>query len=375
MRIAFISTSKIPSRTANSIQVMKVCNAFCELGHKVKLWVPGSKPKLNLNDLQSLYGIDHEFPIQWLRSPRILRRYDFAIRAVLSGRFWKADLFYTWPLQAAALASKMNLPTLLEMHDRPRGRVGPSLFQWYINGPGAVRLLPITDALRHWLMESYEMDLVESFAIISPMGVDLKRYENLPDAADARHHLGLAKGFTAGYTGHLYPGRGLDLLFQLTLKNPDVRFLWVGGEEEAIHYWRQRVEAEGVSNLHIQGFVTNEELPLYQAACDVLMMPYESRVSVSSGGDTASFASPMKAFEYLAAGRIILASDLPVLLEVLNSSNSVILPLDDVEAWDNALKDLLQQPMRRVSLAESAKKDAYHYDWVERAERSIQGLS
>jgi glycosyltransferase involved in cell wall biosynthesis len=353
---------------------MKVCNAFCELGHQVSLLVPGPKPQPSWNDLKSLYGIHHEFPIRWLKSHKLLRRYDFAIKAVSAGRNLKADLFYTWPLQAAALASKMNLPTLLEMHDRPRGRVGPYLFQWYLSGRGAVRLLPITNALRNWLKEFCGKDLDEPFAIIAPMGVDIKRYENLPNASDARQQLGLAEGFTAGYTGHLYPGRGLDLLLQLAIKNPDVRFLWVGGEKEAIEYWRQRVEVERVQNLNIRGFVKNEELPLYQAACDVLMMPYESRVSVSSGGDTAHFASPMKAFEYLAAGRIILSSDLSVLLEVLNSSNSVILPMDDVEAWDHALKDILQQPGRWSSLAEAAKKDAYNFDWLVRAERSIQGL-
>ena len=374
MRIAFISTSRIPARTANSIQVMKVCSTFHDLGHEVRLWVPGSKPRSNWEELQSLYGIRNEFPVRWLKSLRILRKYDFALRAVMAAILWGADLFYIWPLQAAALASKLNYPTILEMHDRPRGRVGPSLFRWYLQGKGAVRLLPITDALRNWLSTFYKVDLEKPFAIISPMGVDLERYTDLPAPTESRRRLGLPEVFTAGYTGHLYPGRGLTLLYQLAKDNPDKQFLWVGGEEESIRYWRNRKDAEGVRNLLVQGFVANEKLPLFQAACDVLLMPYESRVSVSSGGDTSAFASPMKVFEYLATGRVLFSSDLPVLREILNSSNSVILPVDDLEAWNNALLEVHQLPSKRHSLAERAKKDAYKYSWKERAKRSIQDL-
>lgn len=374
MRIAFISASKIPSRTANSIQVMKVCNAFCALNHQVTLWVPGFNPGVNWDDLKSLYGIDYDFPIHWLRSSDVFRKYDFSLRAVFAARFWGADLLYVWPLQAAALASRLKLPTLLEAHDRPRGRLGPSLMRWYLTGAGAVRLLPITVALRQWLAEFYRVELAEPFALVSPMGVDLKQYDNLPDPIEARKQLELPEGFTAGYTGHLYPGRGLELLYQVALRKPGIKFLWVGGEKSAVDLWRERVERDGIGNLHIHGFVPNEELPLFQAACDVLMMPYESKVSVSSGADTAAFASPMKVFEYMAVGRPILSSDLPVLLEVLNSTNSVILPMDQVEAWCDTLQEMMVDPARRKSLAGHARADVYQYSWIERAKRSIQDL-
>ena len=82
----------------------------------------------------------------------------------------------------------------------------------------------------------------------------------------------------------------------------------------------RRLEQGGIKNVHLTGFVPNEELPLYQAACDILLMPYEEAIAGSSGGDTARFASPMKAFEYMAAGRPILSSDLPVFREVLDEA-------------------------------------------------------
>lgn len=51
MRIACIATSRVPSRTANSIQVMKVCQAFVELGHEVRLWLPGKAAGVAWPDL------------------------------------------------------------------------------------------------------------------------------------------------------------------------------------------------------------------------------------------------------------------------------------------------------------------------------------
>ena len=43
MKILYISNSVIPSRKANSIHVMKMCQAFADNGHKVILLAPNKK--------------------------------------------------------------------------------------------------------------------------------------------------------------------------------------------------------------------------------------------------------------------------------------------------------------------------------------------
>ncbi len=374
MRIALISASRVPSRTANSIELMKVCQAFIDLGHEIHLWLPGPEPKMAWAELKEVYGIRDSFPISWLTSFEVFRRYDFSLRAVLKARAWDPSLFYVWPLQAAAIASSLGLPTAVEVHDRPQGRLGPILFRRFLEGRGATRVLPITEAMREWLSDAYQVDLSPPFALVAPMGMDLAQYHNLPDPENAREKLGLAQGFTAGYAGHLYAGRGIDMLLDLAWRNQDVHFLWAGGEPEAVEFWRSRLQQAGLQNVHLFGFVPNEQLPLVQAACDVLLMPYERQISVSSGGDTAQFASPMKQFEYLASGRAILASDLPVFREVLNEGNAVLLPPNDVAAWDQALNQLIADDSRRNSLAERACKDAAQYDWRDRARRLLDGL-
>jgi glycosyltransferase involved in cell wall biosynthesis len=354
---------------------MKVCNAFRLLGHEVKLYVPGTVPNVGWESLQSHYGITAEFSIEWLRSRRLLRRYEFALSATRSGRRWEADYFYIWTLQAAAIASSFGYPTILEMHDRPPSRTGQLLFKRFMRGRGARRVLPITQALSNWLADEYEVDLSAPFGKIAPMGVDLDRYSKLPKPDEARDELGLLAGVTAGYSGHLYPGRGAELLFELAQRNQEINFLWVGGEADAVEKWRRKKSDQGIENLQIIGFVENEQIPLYQAACDVLLMPYQRKISISSGGDTARFASPMKVFEYLASGKAIISSDLPVISEILNQSNAILLPAEDVGAWESTLRDLVFDVDRRQSLGSQAKEDAQRYSWTERARMSLEGLS
>jgi glycosyltransferase involved in cell wall biosynthesis len=115
-------------------------------------------------------------------------------------------------------------------------------------------------------------------------------------------------------------------------------------------------------------------LPLYQAACDALLMPYQRRVAASSGGDIARYLSPMKVFEYMAAGRPILSSDLPVLKEILSPQNALLLPAQDTPAWAAALQTLQTDPDRGRLLAEQARQDVQRYTWKRRAEIILEGL-
>jgi len=104
------------------------------------------------------------------------------------------------------------------------------------------------------------------------------------------------------------------------------------------------------------------------------MMPYQPRVAASSGGDIGRYLSPMKMFEYMASGRAILSSDLPVLREVLTSQNALLLPPEDVVVWVTALQELRQNPHLRNGLAEQARRDVVRFTWESRAKRVLEGI-
>jgi glycosyltransferase involved in cell wall biosynthesis len=371
MKIACISASQVPSDSANSIQVMKVCQAFAQLGHATHLLVPaGSATPVSDQEFLDHYGLHTAFPVEHL--PARNRR-TFPWTAVNRARALHTDLVYAWPVPAATLGLLAGLPVMLEMHDIPRGLFGPLWYRFFLALPGKKRLLPITAALHHALEGRYGPPR-RGDALIAPDGVDLERYEALPDAETARRRLGLPAGLTVGCTGHLYPGRGADLFLDLAAAFPQVNFLWVGGRPADVDEWRQRASAARLDHVAFAGFVPNARLPLYQAAAEVLLMPYGRAVTTSSGGNTAKICSPMKMFEYMASGRAILTSDLSVLHEALDETCAVFCPPEDMQAWRNALSSLLADRERRKTLAQNARNRATQYAWVERARRTLRGF-
>lgn len=78
MKIACISPSRVPSRTANSMQAMKVTHALTQLGNDVRLWLPGER-STPWSDLYNLYGLENEFGMTWLKSRQFFAAMIFPI--------------------------------------------------------------------------------------------------------------------------------------------------------------------------------------------------------------------------------------------------------------------------------------------------------
>jgi glycosyltransferase involved in cell wall biosynthesis len=367
MNIVAIAGSTIPSDTANSLQVMKACQALVQIGHELTLLVPGS---LNTPvDLQKHYGLQEDFPIEWLSSSS---RRMFTWDSVRRARALNADLVYTWFPQSAVFGLLSKLPVIFEIHIQPTGFFGPLWHRAFADLRGRKRLVSITRALVNILERDFHMHFSSDEVVISPNGVDLERFASLPDPVTARRQIGFREAQTVMCTGHLYGGRGADLFLSLAKFFPQAHFVWVGGRPEDVKTWKQKAESENVT---FTGFIPNQDLPLYQAAADILLMPYSRSIMGSSGSaDSAAVASPMKMFEYMAAGRAIVSADLPVIREVLNEKNAVFCEPDNVENWKFEIEKLLDNKTRRDELGYQARRHVEGYTWVSRAKRIMNNF-
>jgi glycosyltransferase involved in cell wall biosynthesis len=209
---------------------------------------------------------------------------------------------------------------------------------------------------------------------IAPNGVVLEPYLNLPESAEIKKNLGINDHFTVVYTGHLYQGRGMDLLIEIAKNLPEIQFIWVGGREGDVNQWREYINKNQIKNIRLIGFVGNEYIPTYQSAGDVLLMPYEMSIAGSSGGNSVDFCSPMKMFEYMAAGKPIISSDLPILHEVLNEKNAIFCPYNDVNQWVDSINRIKNNPAFGLRLGNQARVDVEKYSWIERAKKSLDGI-
>ncbi len=374
MRIAIITNSRIPSLTANSIQAMKVSQALAQLGHEVRLFTSRAGETRDWDAIAAHYGLTTQFEIEWLPMNPRLKLYDFTLYSLQATKAFKADIVYTWVLNAALAALWSGIPAILEIHGEVVGGLGPWMMRRFWRSSTPKRMLVTTSPLRDAVKAVAKFKFPKGTVQIAPNGIDPLQYENLPSPAGARQQLGFEEKLTVGFTGHIYPGRGADMLFELAQRIPEVNFLWVGGKPEMVAHWRKQLEDAGVSNVIMTGFVANSILPLYQSAADILLMPYGRSISASSGQDIAQVINPMKMFDYMAAGRAIISADLPVIHEVLNEQNAVFAEPSDVDVWERTLRDLLADEPRRLALAAQARKDVAKRTWHARAERALAGF-
>jgi glycosyltransferase involved in cell wall biosynthesis len=373
MQIAVITTSQVPSITANSIQVMKVCQSYRQLGHDVTLIVPGKKTA-DWDEISKIFGIQTKFTIKYIPTYRVFRRYDFSFCSGLHIFLKNYDLIHTWMPQIASIAGFFRKPYIIELHGMPTGKVGPKIYKDIIFSKHKKLFLCITKALKEMYEKEYGFKFKDTEIQIAPMGVVLEPYLNLPESAEIKKNLGINDHFTAVYTGHLYQGRGMDLLIELAKNLPEIQFIWVGGREGDVNQWREYINKNQIKNIRLIGFVGNEYIPTYQSAGDVLLMPYEMSIAGSSGGNTVDFCSPMKMFEYMAAGKPIISSDLPILHEVLNEKNAIFCPYNDVNQWVDSINRIKNNPAFGLRLGNQARVDVEKYSWIERAKKSLDGI-
>jgi glycosyltransferase involved in cell wall biosynthesis len=376
MRVAYISSSLIPSRKAHSIQIMKMCEAMVQEGHEISLIIRAYKPGVGVERISNLwahYGIQNPFPIIRLSANGIVSKVEFELRAIRHAQSQAVDLIYARNTLIAALSSMVGIPTCLELHQLPGGQFGPWYFRTALVGPGFRKLVVITKGLLEFLKEAHNRSLRRREIVIAPDGVDLERYEDLPPPSAAARQLGAdSDRFRVGYTGNLYEGRGIGMIFQLAKALPHVEFWIVGGDTLAVARWRSKVEHAKVQNLQLWGFVPNRDLPLYQAACHVLLMPSARKIAPSGNrGDISAVTSPMKMFEYMATGRLIIASDLPVLREVLNERNALLCAPEDFSAWLKALRTAEEEVSLRQTIGVRALQDVRQYSWQNRVRKIL----
>ena len=112
------------------------------------------------------------------------------------------------------------------------------------------------------------------------------------------------------------------------------------------------------------GLVEPSRVPELLRQADVLVLPNPASAIATR------YTSPLKLFEYMAAGRPIVSSDLPSIREILSDHvNAVLVPPGDVAALTHGIEQLLGDPTLANRLAHAALQDVPKYSWQRRAER------
>ncbi len=323
-------------------------------------------------EIERQYGTSTDgirFVTTFTRSPRALslRIAALAVRRLAGGRW--PQLVISRNLYAAYILGVLaRRPLIFELHDIETGVRG-AMQRAVLRQPG-IRVVSISHQLlefvatEHGVAPSRRQVLHDAApAGITPVPWDRRRpqlQELVPAAREAWDGV-------CGYVGHLYAGRGVELIEALAERRPNVLFLAAGGDEAEIAVRRARNRRR---NLIFVGHLPHQSALQLAQCVDVLLMPYQRKVSIGVGRyDTARWMSPMKMFEYMAAGVPIVSSDLPVLREVLShDANALLVPPDAVDAWGDAIDRLLSDAALSRRLASSAYSQyERQHTWQHRA--------
>jgi glycosyltransferase involved in cell wall biosynthesis len=223
-------------------------------------------------------------------------------------------------------------------------------------------LVCVSSAVRHYAISK---GAKPGRAIVMGNAVDTARFH----AAVPPMDFGMPEGaFVIGFSGSLKRWHGVGVMmdaFRIVLRRaPHARLLVVGeGPERG---WIEGF-ARGAGIEHavtMAGWVGHSEMPAALTAIDVALAPYP---------ETEDFYfSPLKVFEYLAAGRPMVASRIGQIAEVIKHEETGILtPPGNAEALAEAVLSLMAEPLRMRRLSDAAALEGARHSWGRNARQAL----
>lgn len=384
-KIFYISPSVIPSRSANSIHVMNMCEALSKQCDEVDLFI---KLTSDNTKIEHFYGID--IKNIYMHSPYFSATKAIELRiAIKSLVIYVKNIFYknievkiiSRNLYAAFIfGSILNKNIVYETHSPEKGF--RKLLQKIILNSAKINTVVISEALKKILLKHHSLknSCLPIIVLHDAAKSGQQKISSCEKIAKRKELLiNLVPKFNdyqmiCGYFGHLYPGRGIEVILDTAKKNKKNLFMIFGGNESQINYYKKN---NNISNIIFGGFLRPSFVKDYMKIMDILLMPYQKSVSIGiKNSNTVEWMSPMKLFEYMSTGVPIVSSDLPVLREVLLSKkNCLLVDASNSDDWNNAIELLTKD----INLYDHISYNSYKeyenfYTWDKRVEKILENI-
>jgi len=370
MKIAYVSWAEVPSTKANSVHIMKMCQALSNCGIDVTLYcIDGDK---DVSDTQVFvkYGVSRPFRLYRIRIPWIVRKIPLAKELFsacityfrirndnydnLYGRSW-IGLYLLRNRYKFIFESHMLVPFITG---------GGFIMRALVKHKNMLRLVVISDALKSDSLREYHWLTSDNIVVLHD-GADMPN-----NVKTEKVELSINGEPVIGYVGHLYPGKCMEVLMEIA-KKCNYRFHIVGGTEKWLAHWKHELANNQIDSFVFHGYIDNSELHKYYNAFDICIMPFSSKIFFYGGNvDIGKWTSPLKLFEAMAYSKAIISSDLSTIREVMNNGTDCILvQANDIDEWIVQLNMLVGDKKLQQELGEAAHvKLARLYTWNVRAQ-------
>ncbi len=215
----------------------------------------------------------------------------------------------------------------------------------------------VSDVLREYIKT--DLGIKKAYAI--PNASDPELFDPRGTKKTVLNRLGGFKIFWVGNAST--PWQGIELILEIARRmkqsDPDVIFILVTGDS--------LVNFPVLDNLLVLRQITYHDLPHYLASADLCLCLYKEYDWIKYG----FYGSALKLFDYMAAGKPVIASKMGQIAQVIKDGVNGVLVENDVEMIVDKIRELKKDRELRDALACNARENVIsYYNWDRVAEQT-----
>lgn len=226
----------------------------------------------------------------------------------------------------------------------------------------ASQIISISPRLKEHLHSKWNID--DRKLAVLPCAADVEAFRPDYNSAAVRKSLGLTNEPVVMWVGGFYPWHDLSTLLEsfamILHERPDARLVLVGDGQTRSSV-AEKVAKKGLRDAVIMtGSIAHSQVPEMLSIADVTVVP-SAPVTASLGGT----GTPLKLFEYMAAGKAIVATAHKESAEVIrNGDTGILVEAGDVNKFAGATLKVINDPLERRRLGQNARQQAVNeYSW------------
>ncbi len=368
----------------STIKAVELLRALEKQGHEIKQYWLNAKPDVNSDGQPIAASLKEKLKQsldQYLHEPnQILKNLKYISKELKIIKQEKPDLvisrldvylFSTW-----FVTNYFHVPWIIEA-DSPEVYEYRRFYTHY-------KKLPQIDTL----IERFNVRTAREVFVVSNLikkyyvdqGGDPRKIHVIPNGADEekivpfqkdeylKRQFELSDELVIGFIGSFHYWHGIDNLMKIMEKilgsEKNVKFLLVGSggiREKDLHDFVKTNHYD--ENVIFTGLVPHDEMGKYVSIMDIVLAPYPNL--------DFFYFSPMKIYEYMAAGKAVVASGIGQIAEVIkNGENGLLFPPDEVEKMAEGIRGLIHNSKFREKLGRNARRDIEtKHSWTMRGKK------
>ncbi len=364
--IFYITYSAIPSELPSSLQIIKTCESLLKNKNQVTLIKPGTGNKKV--SIKKYYGLKENIRIKEFTSinifPRGMKYYLYSLYCLFYILKKNKPIIITRNYFISYLLLLFNKKVILEIHHDTNieGRVNKFILRNLnlFNKKNLINIVAISNSVKNLFIKKY---LVEEKKItVLPSGSSIK-INQLP-------RFSYSKRFKIGYFGSISESKGVNTLIKLSKIDPKNDYYIYGGNKKGL----RKLKIQNINkNLFLKEHVPYKFLPKIMMNMDILALPYREKIhSAGEVDDISKYTSPLKLFDYLAVGKIIISSNLKVLREVIGHRNAYFINnFENIYEWKKNIIKAKNSKINNFIVSKNNLNLSKKFDHIRRVKKYI----